>query len=667
MSILSHKPIFLQPNNGIMPQGIIVIPNINPDPPTPIMPTTTTNDNNISGVIYNRINNSIISSDTANLLNGLYVSENTNSIPDSLTAMNLLNLKRYSSGIVNNLTINDNKLSLTTELYIYFWIYVIYSNSFVKPITVLTKGSITSYGEYTIQILPNRTLSFYYTLNGVMNVVRSVSQIPERSLIFISIIKKNNTVSIFLNNKTDNTQQLLGVSSPTNNPLLIGNGYNCIPLTGFIDNLMISTYPLDGTGLVSKYYAYTPNSILYQFSNGVITYNGYHAISHIPGVQPTNIETAKLICTQLENYCQGFSLDNNNNYLYYFTYQTVIQNSGGTIYDKITTLNMANNFFTKLKINTQQSLNIAFNESTVIEGYIKGYNGEVFFFIDGIVYEYDTINNNYVMVQIDDFKAYYILSSISQVLAYKKNSFGIYQYYSVINENTNVISGLNNIIVKKILHYTIGGINTIVDLSGMGNAGTMNFQSDIQYLSIDTTAMKTIQETQIKPKGNDEILIDKTSVCFNNNRNTSQLKTPLLRNLDTESNIYIYLGQNILPLINKPSNLFVNNFPVLEKTIPFYMEFDKEIDIIQYLIINNVSLNSQVILSSKINADSGLFNMSIISNSQTTLSIGNRDYIINNTIPEHIVFHSSNSQLFIEIKLYYNKLNQVSKFIVIKS
>jgi hypothetical protein len=667
MSILSYKPVFLPPNNnaGIMPQGIVVIPDINPDP-TPNVPVEP-NGSNCCGVIYNRINDKIVSSESANLLNGIYVSENTNPIPDTLTTMNVLNLKRYSSGTVNNLAITDNKLSLTNEVYIYFWLYVIYTNSFVKPITILTKGSSTSYGEYTIQILPNRTLSFYYTLNGTMNKISSFSQIPERSLTFISIIKKNNSVAIYLNNKPDNTQQLSDRSSPTTNPLLIGNGYNCIPLTGFIDNLMISTYPLDGIGLISKYYEYNPNSILYQFSNGVITYNGYQAISNIQGVQPINIETAKLICTQLENYCQGFSLDRDNNYLYYFTYQYGITNTGGDLYEKVNTLNLANNFFTKLKINTQKTIDISFEEETTIDGYIKGYNGEVLFFIDGILYEYDTANNNYVISPLDDFKAYYVLSSVSHLLAYKKNSFGNYQYFSFIKENNESVSGLNNIVVKKILRYTIGGMNTIVDLSGMSNAGTNHFQSDIQYLSIDNTLLKNIQpdDTRLQ-KSKDEIVINKSVTRFDTNRNTSQLKAPLSRDLDTDSNIYIYLGQNILPLINKPSNIFVNNFPVLDKTIPFYMEFDKEMDIIQYLIMNNVVLNTQVILISKINTEPGLFNMSIISNSQTTLSIGNRDYQINNTIPEHIVFHNSNNQLCIEIKLCYNKLNQVSKFIIIK-
>jgi hypothetical protein len=666
MSILSYKPISLNLSNnpGIIHQDVITIPIDNPEP-IPNMPIEP-NGSNCCGVIYNRINGKLVSSESANLLNGIYVSENTNPIPDTLATMNVLNLKRYSSGTVNNLVINDNKLSLTNEVYIYFWLYVIYTNSFVKPITILTKGSSTSYGEYTLQILPNRTLSFYYTLNGTMNKISSFSQIPERSLIFISIIKKNNSVSIYLNNKTDNTQQLLGISSPTQNPLIIGNGYNCIPLTGFIDNLMISTYPLDGIGLVSKYYSYKPNSILYQFSNGVITHNGYHAISNITGVQPINIETAKVICTQLDNYCQGFSLDTNNNYLYYFTYQYGIENSGGVIYEKVNTLNLANNFFTKLKINTQKTIDISVEEGTTIDGYIKGYNGEVIFFIDGIIYEYDTINNNYVMSLLDDFKAYYVLSSISHVLAYKKNSFGNYQYYSFIQENKESVSGLNNFIVKKILRYTIGGMNTIVDLSGITNAGTNQFQSDIQYLSIDNTLLKNVQPDNQLQKSNDEIAINKSITRFDTNRSTSQLKAPLSGDVDTDSNIYIYSGQNILPLINKPSNIFVNTFPILEKTIPFYMEFDKETDIIQYLITNNVMLNTQVILISKINMEPGLFNMSIISNSQTTLSINNRDFQINNTIPEHIVFHNSHNQLCIEIKLYYNKLNQVSKFIIIK-
>ena len=187
MSILSYKPLF-RPDLVPESQSIIIRPEPNPDP-IPNLPTEPTG-SNCCGVIYNRINDKVVNSDSANLLNGIYVSENTNPIPNSLTTMNVLNLKRYSSGIVNNLVITDSKLSLPNDVFIYFWLYVIYTNSFVKPITILTKGSSTSYGEYTLQILPNRTLSFYYTLNGTMNKISSFSQIPERSLIFISIIKK---------------------------------------------------------------------------------------------------------------------------------------------------------------------------------------------------------------------------------------------------------------------------------------------------------------------------------------------------------------------------------------------------------------------------------------------------------------------------------------------
>lgn len=672
MSTLTYKPAFIQllnDTNNILPQGIIVLPNVIPPdppvPPTPVYPLININ-NQCCGTIYNKVSNKVVNSNTADLLNGLYVSENTVSIPQNLTSINLLNLKRYASGTTTNLAINDNKLSLTTDVYIYFWLYVIYSDSFVKPITILTKGSNNSYGEYTIQILPNRTLSFYYTLNGTMNVVRSNSIIPERSLIYISIIKKSNSVSIYLNNKVDNSQTLVGTSSATTNPVLIGSGYNSIPFNGFIDNLMISTYPLDGVAYVDKYYTYKPDSIPYQFSFGIITYNGYNVASNISGVQPSNLDTAKLICTQLQNYSQGFSLSSTNNYLYYFTSSGGLESPGGTIYEKISTLNIANNFFTKLFIQTFISNNVSFGDSTLMDGYVKGYNGEAYYFIDGIVYEYDTTSGNFIIAPLDEYRAYYILAAISQIVAFRF-AFGRYQYYSFIKETKENILGQNNRLVRKLLHYTLGGTNTLVDFSGQSNSGTWRFYSDIQYLSVDNSVGYRSNQDSIEEGINGELYINK-ALEFSDNKDTSSVVKIVrdVSHIKSDSNIFIYIGQNIIPLVNTPSDVFVNNLPVLECTIPFYLELDKEIDIVEQLIAMNISLGRLICICTKIDISPGMYNVSIISNSQTRITVANKEHHINNNSLQHIIFHNSKQCLEIEIQFYYSKLNQVAKFILIQ-
>lgn len=136
--------------------------------------------------------------------------------------------------------------------------------------------------------------------------------------------------------------------------------------------------------------------------------------------------------------------------------------------------------------------------------------------------------------------------------------------------------------------------------------------------------------------------------------------------LDNSNAIYIYTGQNIIPLMNKPSSIFVDNLPVLEKAIPVHIEFNKDVDIMGYLFANNITINRHVFMSCSLEALPGIYTISIISNTQSVITVGGQSYQINTNHPEHIVFHNSGSQIIIELKLYYQKLNQAAKFIIIK-
>jgi hypothetical protein len=702
MSILSFRPVVLsQPIQTIQPMGMVILPNIvPPDPPIPPLPPVNpinSSINDTSGVIYNKVSNKIVDNINGNLLNGMYVSKNTNIIPQNLTTQNILNINRYSSGTTVNLGITDNTLSITNNLNIYFWIYVIYNGNLTKPITILTKGSNNSYGEYTVQILPNKLLSFYYTNNGIMHNLRSVNIIQERTLIFVSIIKTTESVGIYLNNRSENVQKMPGIASATNNPLLIGSGYNSSSFNGFIDNLMISNNNT-GTSFINQYFSYVPTSMLYQFTNGAMTYNGYNVYSGITGVQPINVESAKFICTQLENNINGFSLSNDNKYLFYINYNTGVSNIGGAIYEKINTLNMANNYFTKLLIEYPISKNVSFEETTLIDGYIKSYTGEVFYFVDGVLYEYNVSRGIFTISNLSEIQAFTILSIIVPIIGYRY-SFGQYQYFTNVKNMKENNSGLNNTFVRKLCNYLIGGISTLVNLSGHSNAGTFRFYSDIQYLNVDSNKVRSIDEegnnkteilinkriatntmTQDVNNNINEILINK-GVAINtmpqeiNNINETLIKRGVENNNENfnvisnhvlENNIYVYTGQNILSLLNNPTDIFVNNLPTLDSTIPYYLALDKEIDIIETLMTMNVTLNKHIIVSGRLSLIPKMYNFSIISNTQTKLIIDNKEYKINCNTPQHIVFHYCKNYLDIEIQFYYNKLNQVCKFILIQ-
>lgn len=664
-SIIGYKPGGWAPDFPPQPQpygfqgGFQPVPN--PVPTASIVNNT----GQCYTIVYNKIENQVIDLSTANVLNGPYVSKNTNPIPESLTVQNLLNVGRYASGTTQNLAITDNNLSLTTSVNIYFWVYVNYTN-YVKPITILTKGKGNDFGEYTVQILPNKLLSFLFTFNNTMNSIRTNSIIPEKTPVFVSIIKTVNSISIYLNNRLDVISYQSGVSTATTNPVLIGYGNNSNAFNGYLDNLMISTFPSDGIGFVSRYFGYVPNSLYFEFTNGVITYNGYNVALGITTPAPSNNDVADLICTQLDSYANGYCI--NTSYIFYMNYLSKISNPNGEINEKYTTLVIANSIFTRLKINSAISYNVTFEESLPLNGYIKTFAGEVFYFKDGVVFEFDIATNTLIPSQLTNNRADYLMSSISLVNAYR-SAFGIFSFYYFVKES-KVASITPNKLVQKIKNYTMGGINTLIDYDGMCHNATYKFFNEGSLLNTGNSIRKVeLFETSEKTpsltirgatKGTDAIL--------NGASMDANMFDPPRKNasLDNSNAIYIYTGQNIIPLMNKPSSIFVDNLPVLEKAIPVHIEFNKDVDIMGYLFENNISINRHVFMSCSLEALPGLYTISIISNTQSVITIGGQSYQINTNHPEHIVFHNSGTQIIIELKLYYQKLNQAAKFIIIK-
>ena len=681
MSILSYKPgiVVVPPQPQQPQQGIIVLPNVIPPvppmPPGPPINPINSYLNDTTSVIYNKVSNKIVDN-SANLLNGIYVSKNMNSIPVNFTTQNILNINRFVSGTTTNLAITDSSLSLTTNINIFFWVYVVYNGNLTRPMTIITKGSNEQFGEYTVQILPNRLLSFSYTNNGIMYNLRSVSSIQERTLTFVSIIKTSESVGIYFNNRPETVQRMLGVSTATNNPVLIGSGFNSVPLNGFIDNLMINNIA-NGSVLIPSYFSYVPTSMFYQFTNGLITYNGFNVNSNINGIQPINVESAKFICTQLENFTNGFSISNDNKYIYYISYINGVNNIGGTIFEKINTLNMSNNYFTKLLINYSISQNVSFEENTLVDGYIKSYTGEVFYFIDGIVYEYNVSRNIFTISNINETQAYTILSIINSIIGYR-NSFNRYQFFSNVKNMKENIEGLNNIFVRKLCNYFIGDNSSVVSLTGSSKAGTFRFNSDIQYLNVDTNKIRNMEENTNEILINKDIVLNSRRHHDNNindiliNKGYDQSSQPIIETGNmikapeyTENNIYVYVGQNIFSLLNTATDIFVNNLPSLDITIPFYFVIEKEVDIIETLNPLNIPIYRQIVVNCHVDVSPRIYNFSIISNSHTKILINNKEYIVNSNTPQHIVFHCSKNIIDIEIQFYYNKLNQVCKYILI--
>jgi len=110
-----------------MPQNIVILPNVVPPvppiPPSPPINPINSTINDTTGVIYNKVDNKIVTIETANLLNGIYVSKNTNSIPLNFTAQNILNINRYVSGTTRNLA-KTIMLWLLQQILIFIFGYI---------------------------------------------------------------------------------------------------------------------------------------------------------------------------------------------------------------------------------------------------------------------------------------------------------------------------------------------------------------------------------------------------------------------------------------------------------------------------------------------------------------------------------------------------------------
>jgi len=646
-------------------QAIIIIPNSNV---TPVPPNVNSTNANGSGccneVVYEIITGKIL--EDPNYLNGTYVSQNQNPIPDQLISQNVLNLPRYASGIQTGLTIsNESKLSIVNNLNIYFWVYPIYTGSLTKPITLCTKGNLTSFGEYTCQIATDKKLQFSFTASNGQNVIlKSARQIAEKVLTFVSIIKTTTQAIIYLNGRLDAQRNISSNPSSTNNPLIIGTGYNTFSLNGYLDNFMINNVQyVANSNIIGSYLSYVPSDYLYQFLNGKITFNGYNFSIGNTMLQPFNIYDAQGICTLLENYTNGFTYDNDtNDYLFYESYENLSGPTldAPTIYNKLGVIKMNYNVFTRLRTTRFTYLDTEVLDPILLNGYIKTFTGETFYFINGEAYEYDTMTKTYVTIELDDNKANYLLFTIPQNIAFKviDDIYLFYVYTSEFKSNDGIIE---NRVVKKCLRYTLGDVSTVVDFSSVSEAGTWTFYSQNKFLNTSNPPI-------VKKKEKNNIVTDEITVVNKSleRRNISNCNC----NEDLENIIYVYEpnNMNIMNLINRNSDYYLSNtIPTLFSRIRFEVFADQECDIVELLLKNQVPFNKFIIIDMNLLISPGIYNLSIISNTLLRYTIKNRDYTINTLNPQHLLFHKGAKPLEFQIQLDWVKISQMAKFIIVEA
>ena len=84
--------------------------------------------------------------------------------------------------------------------------------------------------------------------------------------------------------------------------------------------------------------------------------------------------------------------------------------------------------------------------------------------------------------------------------------------------------------------------------------------------------------------------------------------------------------------------------------------YNNEFDIIDQLLKNNVPYNKFITLDAEMDIPAGIYNLSVVSNSLVNLNISGRDYKINTTTPQHIVFHKNKKTLEIQIQLNWQRI-----------
>jgi hypothetical protein len=645
--------------NYLNDRALFDLKNTTPDPQiynkelTPPQSVSLNNGNSVLVTKYIEISNRSSEASNSLLLDGVFVTKNRNPLPLSILNTTNFYCSRYSSAISKGIVFQNNNLSLNSNLFINFWIYPIYSVQILKPISILTKGDSKSFGEYTVQITVDKKLQFGFSANGINTVLKTNNIIHEKKLTFVSIVKTISKISIFLNNIADNQMTFQVNPLQSSNPLLIGIGYNTTDLNGYIDNLTISDNVNDTLNMIYLFYTYQPIDYYFTFQKGLITFNGYNYTKNINSVTPNGIYDAKFFCELLDNYCNGIC-NSSNKYLYYSSFEDNSVNvNNSIIYEKASIFTIANHDFVSIKMDIDNQKNISLSQKYLLNGYYKSFTEEIYYFVNGELYQYNQYNNMYSLVSLDMNTAVNLMNIINDicVLELINNKFIYYSSYVLDDSN----QAINDIFRKK-SQYNFGQNNSIINFIGevkLGSFNSINTETINPFKNLDNIVdNNTVESNTIK---NSPISKEFADIITNN---ISNVMTSYLYAYDT-NNI------NISGLLNTSGDFFINKLPKLTNKLQVDFKLNDETDLIDLLLRNQISIGKQVIINYFKPLDIGIYNFSIITSSIIKIKMANKEYSINSMIPQHILFHNTSEICNIELTFFYQKINQICKFIVI--
>ena len=628
-------------------------PNPPPPPPSPPNPNITYINNGVDNNFrdeYQIFNN--VSVENPVLLNDLYSTRNRNPIPPGTLLNEVFFQEKYVSGRQSCISYRDTSLSISGVVNFYFWLFPFYSQTSNQPITVFTKGLGNNPGEYTCQINTSRRLVFSYrTQNSIVSIL-SNSIIPEKKLTYVTIIKTTSTVAIYLNSIRDSIISSNSAANITNNPFIIGSGYNGLNYNGVIDNLIITTVTDDPLTPMNIYYNIPPLSLQIFFQNGLITYISDPKLLN-------NLDTTKYICNLLENFANGFYFDKTVNKYYYFVGYKSYTAGLSNLYLKYKTLYVNNTSFSRLNISYKYLTNARLKDINYANDYYLSMNGEIYYFRDGEAF---TINPNtgvLTPINVNNNIANYIISSIEDIVCYRF-AFQKYLFYTfVCNFYDNDCDELNNV-VNKINNFVIGGTNSVVEFAYQMKAGPVTSYNNIR--NIDNYQGITM-EKYISPSDNYNIIpIENIPDKLVQNESLIVKQILPIQSYNGDNSSYIHIFDNgFVPIINQPLTVLPNRCPKFLDEIPIYFKLDDNMNICDYLG-QSAKPGSLVYTYLKPELSPGFYIISAITSTKICLIINEKETRLTENIQQYIVIHKSNKP--IEISAYFNYVGITQVFML---
>jgi len=645
-----------------------------------------------------RQNHSLVSDPSKTvLLNGYYATINERPLPDALTMDALYFMERTVANNIHGIqAINDSRIqtAFSQNYAVHMWVYPIFNTaSLTKPITLLTKGNATTYGEITLQILPDRRILF-----GTSNAtLRSNNSIPEKKRTLVSAIRIGNVINIYLN-ATLNSQLNINASTPTTtNPLVIASGYGSnAAFAGMIENLIINTYINDASNDVSymrSLVTFEPISHLYEFTKGVMTFNSFMNGQGRTEIAPANITKAKLYATQLGVQCGGFHHtlvdDISPNTFVYFAIAetnpipnppTSVQILQPTPLENRPTAYFKTYYFSPTATSSKVRL---LNKSirvesmgNVLEGVYKTILNEPLLFNNGSLMEYDTATGMYNYKPLTQSQADELLLRVDKAVSYNNISSNYYQFslYDEIRSDVDTATNMNdniydtssfaqspmNSVRCKIKQYTFGEINSIQDFIGTTRQGTYSFTNIPPIVELPKTENR-VGFRSVDSVANSQQPITVRSV-------PSSMSSSVSLGGDYQNVLYIYNAQsmNVNTALYSQSSLRLPSLPILEKTICLQNLFDvdQEIDLTDLILKNGISTPRYIIATVYITTPASIYNLTVVTNTFATVRIGNRDYTVNSLTPQHIPFHKSASVVELSVEFNFARVNNIVRFMV---